>query len=439
MKLFSWLSGKAAPASSTSFLVGGSFNEIPQNIQAYAREGYCENPVVFACASIIANACASVKLEMHSYTGDGKKKVDLTSPLLGLLAKPNPMQTWEEFAVEMVSWHRVAGEIFILRLPETGKPKELHILNPELMKVEPAKIGNVPKAYEYGHGENKRTFPVNVLDGTSQILHIKTFNPTSPWRGLSPLSPAARAADMHNNGSKWNSALLANSARPSGVIEISGTVLESTLSQLREYFKKAWTGAPNAGNMPLLTGGAKFTPLSINPKDMDFQKTMGEAAKNMGLVYGVPLPLLTMEAATFSNMDAAQERLWTDTVLPLLNQIVQKLGQFLVPLFEPNNKTLQLAYNADSIPALEPKRERMFKRMTGAVAGCLLSPNEARAEMGYDAVEGGEALLQPGTLKPLGEESTPPTDLAKAMKKAGYSAAEIVEAIGHEYGVKKAA
>ena len=415
------------------------FSELPNNVKAFAKEGYGENPVVYACASIIATAAASVKLEVHSYDGDSKK-VDVKAPILDLLAKPNPMQSWEDFCIEMVTWHRIAGEFFILRLPEKGTPKELYLLNPDLMKVEPGKGGNLPKEYVFGDGANKRVFPVDVIDGTSQILHVKTFNPVDPWRGLSPLAPAARSVDRHNNGSRWNSTLLKNSARPTGIIEVAGTVAETTLAQLREYFKKAWQGVENAGNVPMLTGGAKFTALSHNPKDMDFKSSMEGAAKDIGLVYGVPLPLLTMEAATFSNMDAAQERLWTDTVLPLLNEIVTKLGQFLLPLFDTKSKGKELGYNADSVPALEPKRERMFKRMAAAVGGGLLTPNEARAEMGYDTMEGGDTLLVPGSLKPIDQTETPaPKELAKAMKAAGYTASEVAEAIGPEYDVRKAA
>ncbi len=435
--LRNWLSRKAAPSQSSIFLDGSSAS-LPQNVRAYAKEGYSENPVVFACASIIANAAASVKLEVHTTDAKGNKKVDVKHPVLDLMARPNPMQTWEDFATELFAWHRVAGECFILRLPEKGKAKELYILNPDHLEVKPGK-GTVPEAYEFSAGSEKVRYPVNQFDGTSQVLHIKTFNPNNKWRGLSPLSPAARSVDIHNNGSRWNSSLLLNSARPSGVLEVAGTVSETALSQMREYFKKAWQGVAAAGNLPLLTGGTKFTPLSHNPKDMDFQNSMSDAAKNIGLVYGVPLPLLTMEASTFSNMDAAQERLWTDTVLPLLNQIIKKLGQFLVPLFE-NNGNAQLAYNSDSVPALEPKRERLFKRMKEAVGGCLLTPNEARAEMGYAEVEGGDELMVPGTLKPLNAaEAAPAKELVKAMRASGYTAVEVAEALGDDYGVKKAA
>lgn len=436
MRIVDRLFKKSLPApGSTSFFINGLTDGLPQNIKAYAKEGYAQNPIVFACANIIATAAASVKLELHSFDAKGNKKVEVSAPVLSLMAQPNKMQTWEDFAIEMVAWHRVAGEVFILRLPAKGEPKELHVLSPDAMGVKPGK-GGIPEEYTFGSGPDKKTYPVNQLDGTSQILHIKTFNPLDPWRGLSPLSPAARAVDIHNQGSIWNSSLLANGARPSGVIEFTSAPSETTLSQLREFFKKAWQGVLNAGNIPILTGGAKFTALSHNPKDMDFKSNMSEAAKNTGLVYGVPLPLLTMDAATFSNMDSAQERLWTETVLPLLNVLIKKLGQFVMPLYgaPEKNTRVHLAYNAESVPALEPKRERLFKRMKDAVAGSLLTPNEARAEMGYAELDGADQLLVASTLKPLDAiETQPATELVKAMKSCGFTAAEIVQAVGPDY------
>jgi HK97 family phage portal protein len=324
-----------------------------------------------------------------------------------------------------VSWHRIAGEFFILRLPETGKAQELYCLNPAAIQVEPNPNGSaIPLAYTYGFGEKKKRYPVNVVTGESQILHVKTFNPTDPFRGLSPLSPAARAVDTQNNGSKWNSSLLRNGARPSGIVEFEKSAPnETTLSQLREYFKKAWQGVVNAGNIPILTGGAKFTPLSFNPKDMDFKDSMSEFAKNVALVYGVPLPLITLEAATHSNMEQAEEALWIDTVLPLLNVIISSLARFLMPSY--GLKGQKLAYNADSVPALEARRERLYKRMQGAVAGTLLTPDEARVEMGFEEVGANQLIVSSlsTTIDKLGQQ--PQQDLGKALKSCGYSDEQI--------------
>lgn len=428
----------AAPGTS-SFFLDGSGGGLPLQVQTFAKEGYSLNPVVFACVGMIGQAAASVKLELHKYDAKGDRTVILSDKLLDRLKQPNPTQSWKDFIQEMVAWHRIAGEVFVLRLPEKGPPAELYLMNPAHITVEKAENSLVPKAFVHGIGEGKITYPVDQLTGASQVLHIKTFNPLDPWRGLSPLHPAARAVDTHNAGAKWNAALLNNSARPSGLLELTGSPSEDTIQKLKKFLKAVWSGPENAGDIPVLTGGAKFTPLSHNPKDMDFQNNMGEAAKNTALVFGVPLPLVTMEASTFSNMEAAQERLWTDTVLPLLDVLIDSLSRFLLPLYQRGAKgdSYRLAYNADSVPALEARRERLYKRMAAAVGGCLLTPNEARIEMGFDDVPRGDQLMVPGTLKPLdslGTDPQPADALAKAMRKAGYSAEEVVKALPEQFG-----
>ena len=50
------------------------------------------------------------------------------------------------------------------------------------------------------------------------ILHVKLFNPVNDHYGLSPIEAAATAIDIHNTASKWNKALLDNSAHPSGAL-----------------------------------------------------------------------------------------------------------------------------------------------------------------------------------------------------------------------------
>lgn len=446
MKLWSLFRRKALPVpGSNAFFVTGLNSNVTRTIKTYAGEGYEQNPIVYACITRIAEACSSVKLEVHRYDAKGDKTVLTTHKLLQLLKRPNPTQSWTDFIQEMVSWHKIAGEVFVLRLPDKGPAAELYLLDPSAMDIEKDKNGSaVPLAYLYGTGEKRQRYPVNFVTGESQILHIKTFNPFDPFRGLPPMKAAARAIDTHNHGAQWNSNLLLNGARPSGVVEFQGAApTEPVLSQLREYFKKAWQGVANAGNVPLLAGGAKFTPLSHTPKDMDFEKSMGEAAKNTALVFGVPLPLVTMEASTFANMESAEERLWIDTVMPLLNSLMEALSNFLIPGFSSgSNITEVLAYNSDSVPALEARRERLYKRMGQAVKDTLISPDEARLEMGFDE-KGGPAssLLVAGTMKTLEHindkpepPAIPPTNLGKTLKACGYPDEDIERMLAEQFG-----
>ncbi len=49
-------------------------------------------------------------------------------------------------------------------------------------------------------------------------FHQKLFHPLNDHYGLSPIEAAATAIDIHNLASRWNKALLDNSARSSGAL-----------------------------------------------------------------------------------------------------------------------------------------------------------------------------------------------------------------------------
>lgn len=415
-------------------LILGGLDWKQWDIRKLYEEGYAQNPIVNACVGMIAEAASSVKLEVHAIDVKGEKTVLISHDVLKLMTRPNPMQGGREFVQELVTFHRITGEAFILKIADAkGQVRELYNLDPARMKVIPPKNGSaIPVAYEYGDGEKKETYTVDALTGRSDILHIRVPNPSSIWRGLSPLGACARWVDIHNAGAAWNHSLLKNSARPSGIVQFTGTPPDGgVIDQLREHFKKAWQGTGNAGGIPMLTGGAEFKPLSHNPKDMDFAVSVTEAAKNIALVYGVPLPLVTTEASTFSNVEMAGERFWTDTVLPLLDEVIGALSGFLFP---PGSREV-LAYNADSVPALEPRRQRLYDRMGKAVAAGLLTQNEARVEMGFDE------LADADQLKPIDKAGTPDpaASFAKSLKAAGFSDEEVRRAVNDEFGSPKVA
>jgi phage portal protein BeeE len=104
-------------------------------------------------------------------------------------------------------------------------------------------------------------------------------------------------------------------------------------------------------------------------------------------VYGVPLPLIDNEAATFANMDTAKERFYTDTVLPLAKEWLEAFGAWLLPSFGDN---LEFHIDMDEIPALDAARERKFNRVLKALQAGLLSVDEARDEIGYDSLDASE-------------------------------------------------
>ena len=386
----------------------------------YAKEGYVENVIVYRCIREITTALAAVEIEVQQADGT---PID-NHPALKLLANPNPTEGWAQFLRHAFTDYLITGCMFVTRFPEQGKtpPTELWVQSPLNMEVKPG-VRGLPQEFVYKTGQVTIHFPVDQISGDSQCFYFKTYNPENPFLGLSPMAHVALAADTHNNGLKWNSSLLANGARPSGLVKFTDSPSKDIISGLREYFKKALQGTDNAGELPILTGGAEWIEMQNTAREMDYLKCMQEMAKYVATAFGVPLPLVDNDASTFNNVEQAKERLWTDTILPLLNEFLESFGKWLLPAY---GKDLKFGYNEDSIPALEGIRAKRFTRMADSIGKGLITINEGRDAIGYDDIEGGDDLLIPSQLIPLGMDAGDGQQAANdALAALGYTPDEI--------------
>ena len=159
-------------------------------------------------------------------------------------------------------------------------------------------------------------------------------------------------------------------------------------------------GSENAGEIPMLSDDAEWVQLSQTAREMDFLSTMRETAKYVASALGVPLPLIDNDASTFNNLEQAKERLYTDTVIPIVNDLLAELNNWLLPRFADG---LELRVDMDAIPALEGLRERMFNRAVTAYDKGLLTLQEARELMGYEPEAEGDFKPTPSPMPYLSD------------------------------------
>lgn len=364
---------KAMAVGAHSYFIGGGDKWQPPKspLKHYVKEGYQGNPVVYR--SIEEIAVGASKIEIELFRGDEQIE---QHPLLDLLKQPNPMQSFDDFIGELVACDRLFGEQFI-HAPVQNSPRELWIYDPQEMQVKKSGVKGMPGGF-------KREVRVGKYEEYTpeEMLMRKRYNPKDCWRGQSPIMAVALQGDTFNEGSKWNYGLLKNSAAPSGLITIDGDMPKpEAVSRLRQMVKSMLSGPVNAGEVPVTSKGTQWVPLSHNPKDMDFATTMDKGAKYIASALGVPLPLVDNDASTFNNLEQAKERLYTDTIIPLVSSIVTSLNSWLVPMFEDG---LELRLNMDSIPALEGLRQKRYDRALAGYREGVLTLQEARELMGYE-------------------------------------------------------
>ena len=370
----------ATPGALLSWHAPGQAVWAPRDYQAFAREGFMENPIVYRSVRMIAEAAASIPLVLHQ---DG---VEVRShPLLDVLENPCPDQTATDLLESWYGYLLVAGNAYLKAVAVGGDLRELHTLRPDRMKVIQGADG-WPDGFEYQVDGRRTVFRNDSEANTRPILHVRLFHPANDHYGMSPIEAAAKAIDLHNTASDWNKALLDNSARPSGALVYKGgdgRMTDDQFQRLKTELETGFQGAHQAGRPLLLEGGLDWKALSLTPKDLDFIEAKHASAREIALALGVPPMLLGIPGDnTYSNYQEATRSFWRQTVLPLAWRTAKALSSWLGPAY---GGALALKPDLDRVEALSAERDGLWSRLESA---SFLTPNEKRAAVGYAPLTG---------------------------------------------------
>jgi HK97 family phage portal protein len=297
---------------------------------------------------------------------------------------------------------------------DTTAPTELYLLRPDRIHIKTG-TSMIPEAYQYKI-DNKviNSYEVNPLTGYSQLKHIKLWNPLDDFYGLSPIVASAYNIDQHNMAGLHNVALLKNGCTPSAMLKfqpkdetgMSATLTDDQRAMLLQDLETRFSSSTNAGRPMLLEGDFDYVQMGLNPKDMDFLELMNMSAREIALCFGVPAQLVGIADQTYANVAEARLSLYEETIIPLLKRLESDLNEYLAPLYDGD---LSIRYDIDSIDALSEKRKQIFANVSQGVQQGILTRNEARERLGLEPIDGGDSLLVPSNLFPLGEvDDNPP-------------------------------
>lgn len=386
--------GKADYGNSSYFVNLGSPSWTDWNYEAYAREAFMGNPYAYRGITIIADAAAGVGWIVYKQIGDDLEEMPSDNPLAKLIARPNEYQGTAEWMRELVCQLYIAGESFCRGVePETRKapPTALYNLRPDLIAILKGDTkANPILGYRYQGKNGAEDIPAD------QVGHFRFFHPLDEYRGLSPLSSIAKSIDVNNEGRSLNKALLEHGGVPGMIVYMEhGTEIdaEKLLQKLNTV-----SGSAKAGRNIVLPKTQKVDKASWSPQDMQWANGLQISAREIAAALGVPSGLLGDQAEkTYAKLRAERASLYQETVLPFLDHIRDGLNRWLAPKFGPG---LVVAYDRDNIEALSEQQGELWTRVTAGFQSGLLSVDEAREALGYEAL-GGEIGASRFTAMPL--------------------------------------
>jgi HK97 family phage portal protein len=356
-----------APRWSGALRGGTADAEPPAGYEGQVRESFGRNAIAQRAVRLVAESAGSAPVTTAE---GGHPALDLLSPTL----------------IETVATHLLLhGNSWIeTGVDHAGRPAALWALRPERVRPDLDSDG-WPRAWLYRVGPREIRYSVDGDGLRPGLLHLKTVNPMDDHLGAGCLSAAIEPVSLLNAAARWNRALLANAARPSGAIVHegkSGVPLSSEqFERLREEIEAGFQGAANAGRPMLLDGGLRWQSLALTPAEMDFAKAREAAAREVALAFGVPPMLLGLPGdATYANYAEANVALWRLTILPLVTRILASFSSH----FSRWWPATRLEIDLDRVPALWSDRERLWRHISDA---SFLSVDEKREMLGWGPME----------------------------------------------------
>jgi HK97 family phage portal protein len=331
-----------------------------------------------------------------------------TNPLLDLLAAPNPFMTKNEF-LEISFLHlELTGNAFWAILERTkGQPSMLFPLIPSQMSI-------IPDANKFIAGYVYRVNGQDIPFDVDDIIHHKYANPTDMRSGYSAVQAGSRVIDTDSHMAEWNRKTMYNDARISGFLTTDTPLDEKVFKRVKSEFNDTYGGTANAYKVALLEGGMDFKPMSLTPKDMDFQNARAFNRDQILALFGVPKALVGLDASmSRANADAAEYGFSRYRIKPKMQRMANRITEDLAPQFD---KRLVISFT-DPVPE---NKEYLLTETQAALGmgGSIpwVTPNEERAKRGDPLIPGGDELLVPNTFTPLGKLLADPSEQEAASE-----------------------
>lgn len=354
-----------------------------QNDEEYIKQAFNRVVWVYSCVIKLSSCVASIPWVIKGRGKNGKLE-ELPSHELNKLfnGKVNKFYTSADFFEMWVIYLALTGKFFAL-YDNPVRPTELTPLHPQHMEVRSTKDNTPDTMVENFRYHNETDYSSNL------ILWDKFFDPLSFYDGLSPIRAGARTIDTENSAVDWNKDSFDNMGVPPGAIHLMGASKE-LIRETKRRWKKDYAGAKNA-RMPMIfdTEKMQYINFGLNQIDMDFLNQRKLTRTEICSLFGVPSQIVgDPEGQTYANYEQALKSLWTDTIIPrYLNKIRQSLNMNIVSKYDIR---LFADYDISNIEVLQKDEALKIDRFRGLFTDNLLTQNEAREGIGYEAIPNGD-------------------------------------------------
>ena len=385
---------------------------------------YISNPVFYSAVNIIAKAESNVKIEVWNKKTEQVEPISTTQKIpqkiYQLFANPNPIQSKRELFYQKSIFYNVAGNSYLYgNAPDNFKfdiSSVQTLVNawPQYMTYilaggyfDALEISDIIKKWVFDAFNFKREFkPEEILHQNYPNTDFQTHNfgsKTGVISGTSvieslkvPLSNIMLAYESRNviiKNRGMRAIMSSAKGDGTGKVPLLPDDKKKVQDEMREY------GTLEDQNQFLLTS----MPLNVDVIDQDVRKLglfeeIVDDATAVANTMNIPPDLFkwALKGITYENQDASMKRLYTDNIIPRVDEDFNALNVWL----GLNETEWQVRGSFEHLPILQADKEKAARAnrqrsaymkelfMSGAV-----THNQWLTELGLETYEGGDKRI----------------------------------------------
>jgi HK97 family phage portal protein len=242
---------------------------------------------------------------------------------------------------------------------------------------------------------------------TRDITHVRNVMKPGAIVGLSPIQAAREYLGLGIASQKYGASFFANSAVPSGIIEVPGQLSEEGIAQMKAAWNDIHSGAGNARKLAVLTESSKFSSVQISPEDSQFLDTRSSTVADVSRLFGLSPSLLGDQEKSTSWGTGLHEQN-VATVQYALRPQVTRLEKALTSIMR--SEGIEVAYARFDLANMTRATNDRWETYSKGIQAGVYSINEVRTLEGLESIENGDKHFVPLNLAPLDQVVDPPVE-----------------------------
>ena len=352
-------------------------------------------PSVYACVKLISQTIARMPwMVLENDYETGTAEPDKEHSIFGLLnVESNEDQTahtWRELTVSDLCLY--GNSYSFIQRNAAGEAVSLEHLRPDYMFMQRDQ-SNQPY-YQYYSGAVSERASEDVkkrMFRPFDILHSLTATGGDGILGMAPIAAMRNLIAQELALEEYVARFFANSARPSGILTMPGTLSAEAAGRLRESWQKQQGGVFNSGRIAVLENGLTFNPVSTNMVENQMIDVRKYCRAQIASAFGVPsFKIGATESISYSSQEQGEAAFISSTLANYASIIEQEVNR---KLFK-RGSDYYTRINFDDLQRGD-RASRYSSYNIGLTTG-LLTVNEARALESLPSIgESGDTVRVP--------------------------------------------